>query len=91
MDIRKSPETVAAPSGSATMGAFRIRYGRTAIALAGVAGLLTAFFPPFCAVWAGNSRAAVCGSGTMVFAVVLLRFLAGGTAKQEFRLPSALP
>jgi hypothetical protein len=77
MDIRKSPETVAAPSGSATTGAFRIRYGRTAIALAGVAGLLTAFVSTVLLLFGlGTALLPVAGLATTVLAVVLLRFLA---------------
>ncbi len=77
MEIRKSPETVAAPSGSATTGAFRIRYGRTAIALAGVAGLLTAFVSAVLLLFGlGTALLPIAGLATTVIAVVLLRFLA---------------
>jgi hypothetical protein len=77
MDIRKSPETVAAPAGSATTGAFRIRYGRTAIALAGVAGLLTAFVSAVLLLFGlGTALLPVAGVTTTVIAVVLLRSLA---------------
>ncbi len=77
MDIRKSPEAVAAPSGSATTGAFRIRYGRTAIALAGVAGLLTTFVSAVLLLFGlGTALLPVSGLAIMVLAVVLLRFLA---------------
>ncbi|GAA1783859.1 hypothetical protein GCM10009712_33960 [Pseudarthrobacter sulfonivorans] len=77
MDIRKSPETVAAPAGRATTGAFRIRYGRTAIALAGVAGLLTAFVSAVLLLFGlGTALLPVAGVATTVIAVVLLRSLA---------------
>jgi hypothetical protein len=77
MDIRKSPETVAAPAGSATTGAFRIRYGRTAIALAGVAGLLTAFVSAVLLLFGlGPALLPVAGLATTAFAVALLRTLA---------------
>jgi hypothetical protein len=77
MDIRKSPETVAAPAGSATTGAFRIRYGRTAIALAGVAGLLTAFVSAVLLLFGlGTALLPVAAVATTVIAVVLLRLLA---------------
>jgi hypothetical protein len=77
MDIRKSPETVAAPSGSATTGAFRIRYGRTALALAGVVGLLTAFISTVLLLFGlGTALLPVAGMATTVVAVALLRFLA---------------
>ncbi|GAC1454135.1 MAG: hypothetical protein PVSMB10_11890 [Pseudarthrobacter sp.] len=77
MDIRKSPETVAAPSGSATTGAFRIRDGRTAIALAGVVGLLTAFVATVLLLFGlGTALLPVAGLATTVLAVGLLRFLA---------------
>jgi hypothetical protein len=77
MDIRKSPETAAAPAGSETTGAFRIRYGRTAIALAGVAGLLTAFVSAVLLLFGlGTAVLPLAGLATTVAAVALLRFLA---------------
>lgn len=77
MDIRKSPETVAAPSSSATTGAFRIRYGRTAVALAGVAGLLTAFVSVVLLLFGlGTALVPIAGLAATVLAVVLLRYLA---------------
>jgi hypothetical protein len=77
MDVRKSPQTVAVPTGHATTGAFRIRYGRTAIALAGVAGLLTAFVSTVLLLFGlGTALLPVAGLAVTVLAVVLLRFLA---------------
>ncbi|MDR6413686.1 hypothetical protein [Pseudarthrobacter sulfonivorans] len=77
MDIRKSPTTAAAPSGSATTGAFRIRYGRTGIALAGVAALLTAFVSGVLLLFGlGTALLPLAGLAVTVSAVVLLRFLA---------------
>jgi len=43
MDIRKIPEATLDSGTASTTGRFRIRYGRTGIALVGVAALLTAF------------------------------------------------
>ncbi len=77
MDIRKSPTTAAAPSGSATTGAFRIRYGRTAIALAGVAALLTAFVSGVLLLFGlGTGLLPLAALAVTVSAVALLRFLA---------------
>lgn len=78
MEIRKSPETATETSGSATTGgAFRIRYGRTAIALVGVLSLLTAFVSgvllPF---GIGSALLPVAGLATTVGAVAVLRSLA---------------
>ena len=78
MDIRKSPETATETSGSAmTGGAFRIRYGRTGIALVGVLALLTAFVSgvllPF---GIGSALLPVAGLAVAVAAVALLRVLA---------------
>jgi hypothetical protein len=78
MEIRKSPETATETSGSATTGgAFRIRYGRTGIALVGVLALLTAFVSgvllPF---GIGTALLPVAGLAITVAAVALLRFLA---------------
>ena len=77
MDIRKSPKTAAATSGSATTGTFRIRYGRTGIALAGVAALLTAFVSGVLLLFGlGTALLPIGGLAITVFAVALLRFLA---------------
>jgi hypothetical protein len=78
MEIRKSPETATETSGSATTGgAFRIRYGRTAIALAGVLSLLTAFVSgvllPF---GIGSALLPVAGLAATAAAVAVLRSLA---------------
>ncbi|MDI3193837.1 hypothetical protein QK290_03765 [Pseudarthrobacter sp. AL07] len=78
MEIRKSPETATETSGNATTrGAFRIRYGRTGIALAGVLALLTAFVSgvllPF---GIGSALLPVAGLATTVAAVAVLRTLA---------------
>jgi len=78
MEIRKSPETATETSGSATTGgAFRIRYGRTAIALVGVLSLLTAFVSgvllPF---GIGSALLPVAGLAATVAAVAVLRSLA---------------
>ncbi|BAS10079.1 hypothetical protein AHiyo4_35010 [Arthrobacter sp. Hiyo4] len=78
MEIRKSPETGTETSGNATTrGAFRIRYGRTGIALVGVVALLTAFISgvllPF---GMGSALLPVTGLAATVAAVALLRFLA---------------
>jgi len=77
MDIRKSSTTAAETTGSVTTGAFRIRYGRTAIALAGLAALLTAFVSGVLLLFGlGTAWLPVAGLFSTVFAVVLLRFLA---------------
>lgn len=77
MDIRKSPTTAAETSGSATTGAFRIRYGRTAIALGGVLALLTAFVSGVLLLFGlGTAWLPATGFAATVLAVVLLRFLA---------------
>ncbi|KRE74187.1 hypothetical protein [Arthrobacter sp. Soil762] len=78
MEIRKSPETATETSGrSTTGGAFRIRYGRTGIALVGVLALLTAFVSgvllPF---GIGSALLPVAGLATTIAAVAVLRFLA---------------
>jgi hypothetical protein len=78
MEIRKSPEPATETSGGATTGgAFRIRYGRTAIALVGVLALLTAFVSgvllPF---GIGSALLPVAGLAATVAAVALLRSLA---------------
>ncbi len=77
MEIRKSTETAAAPSGKAATGAFRIRYGRTGIALAGVAGLLTAFVSGFFLLFGlGTALLPVGGLAVTILAVAILRTLA---------------
>lgn len=78
MEIRKSPETATESSGSATTdGAFRIRYGRTGLALAGVLALLTAFVSGvFLLFGIGTALLPVAGLGITVAVVFVLRFLA---------------
>jgi hypothetical protein len=77
MDIRKSPITTAETPGSATTGAFRIRYGRTGIALVGVAALLTAFVSGVLLLFGlGTALVPIAGLALFVGAVALLRFLA---------------
>ncbi|MET3718967.1 MULTISPECIES: hypothetical protein [unclassified Arthrobacter] len=77
MDIRKSHGTAAETSGSATTGAFRIRYGRTAIALAGVVGLLTAFVSGILLLFGlGTALLPVASLAITVAALALLRSLA---------------
>jgi hypothetical protein len=85
MDIRKSPASAtdasrAATSGearTATSGTFRIRYGRTGIALAGLAALLTAFVSgvllPF---GLGSALLPACSFVVALSSFVLLRRLA---------------
>ena len=85
MDIRKSPASAtdaarnatSATARSATTGTFRIRYGRTGIALAGLAALLTAFVSgvllPF---GLGAAGLPVCSFVVALSSVVLLRWLA---------------
>lgn len=78
MEIRKSLETATETSGTATTGgAFRIRYARTGIALAGVLALLTAFVSgvllPF---GIGNVLLPFAGMAATVAVVAVLRFLA---------------
>ncbi|WP_426990644.1 hypothetical protein [Pseudarthrobacter sp. Y6] len=78
MEIRKSPQTARETTGSATAGgAFRIRYGRSGIALVGVLALLTAFVSgvllPF---GIGSALLPVAGLAVAVAAVAVLRFLA---------------
>ncbi|MDP9997699.1 hypothetical protein J2W15_001191 [Pseudarthrobacter sulfonivorans] len=77
MDIRKSPGTAAETAGRATTGGFRIRYGRTGIALVGVVALLTAFVSGVLLLFGlGAAWLPVTGLAITVFAVALLRFLA---------------
>lgn len=78
MEIRKSPETATKTSGRATTGgAFRIRYGRTGIALVGVLAMLTAFVSGVLLLFGvGTALLPVAGIATTAAAVVLLRFLA---------------
>lgn len=85
MDIRKSPASAtdaaatarSGAAGTATAGTFRIRYGRTGIALAGLAALLTAFVSgvllPF---GLGPAVLPVCSFVVALSSVVLLRWLA---------------
>lgn len=77
MDIRKSPGTAADQSGNVTTGAFRIRYGRTGIALTGVLALLTSVVSAFLLVFrVGTALLPMVCFGITVAAVALLRFLA---------------
>lgn len=78
MEIRKSPEAATEKSVSArTGGTFRIRYGRTGIALAGVLALLTAFVSGLLLPFGiGTALLPVAGLAVTVAAVAVLRFLA---------------
>jgi hypothetical protein len=77
MEIRKSPETATESAGSAKPGAFRIRYGRTGIALVAVAALLTAFVSGiFLMFGLGTAVLPLACFAITVSALVLLRFLA---------------
>lgn len=93
MDIRKSPSTAAETSGGATSGAFRVRYGRTGIALAGVLGLLTAFVSGVLLLFGiGAVLVPVTGIAVAAAAVFVLRFLAvrDRTAKVNRALRAAM-
>ncbi len=77
MEIRKSPETATATSGSTGTGALRIRYRRTGIALVGVVALLTAFVSTVLLLFGiGNALLPVAGLAVTAASVFLLRFLA---------------
>ncbi|MGM9472214.1 hypothetical protein ACS5PJ_09440 [Pseudarthrobacter sp. YS3] len=77
MEIRKTPETATEPSGNAKPGEFRIRYGRTGIALVAVAALLTAFVSGLLLIFGlGSAILPLSCVAITVSALVLLRFLA---------------
>ncbi len=77
MEIRKSPETATEPAGSPKPGAFRIRYGRTGIALVAVVALLTAFVSGMLLIFGlGTAVLPLTCVAITVAGLVLLRFLA---------------
>ena len=77
MDTRKSTGSATAAGSTATTGHFKIRYGRTAIALAGLLSLLTAFVSAvLLAFGLGSPALPLACAGLTVASVVLLRRLA---------------
>jgi hypothetical protein len=77
MDIRKSPESAPEAAGPAKAPAFRIRYGRTAIALVGLVALLCAPISGLLLIFGvGTALLPVSALLTAVGAVFLLRRLA---------------
>ena len=77
MDTRKSTGSAAATGSTATTGHFKIRYGRTAIALAGLLSLLTAFVSAvLLAFGLGSPALPLACAALAVAGVVLLRRLA---------------
>jgi predicted lipid-binding transport protein (Tim44 family) len=77
MDIRKSPESERDATRTATPGAFRIRYGRTGLALLGLAALLTGFVSGALLLFGlGTPLLPVWCLAAFVTSVVVLRWLA---------------
>jgi hypothetical protein len=77
MDTRKSTGSAAATGSTATSGHFRIRYGRTVIALAGLLFLLTAFVSALLLAFGlGSAVLPLASTALAVASVVLLRSLA---------------
>ena len=77
MDTRKSTGSATAAGSTAATGHFKIRYGRTAIALAGLLSLLTAFVSAvLLAFGLGGPALPLACAGLTVASVVLLRRLA---------------
>ena len=77
MDTRKSAGPVTATAGSPAAGAFRIRYGRTAIALVGLLSLVTAFVSGVLLIFGLGAPVLPLACLALTFgSVVLLRGLA---------------
>ncbi|ADX73826.1 hypothetical protein Asphe3_27070 [Pseudarthrobacter phenanthrenivorans Sphe3] len=77
MDTRKSAGPSTAAAGSPAAGAFRIRYGRTAIALVGLVSLVTAFVSAVLLLFGLGAPFLPLVSLAVTFgSVVLLRWLA---------------
>lgn len=77
MDTRKSAGPVTATAGSPSGGRFRIRYGRTAIALVGLLSLVTAFVSGVLLLFGlGTPVLPLASLALTVGSVVLLRWLA---------------
>jgi hypothetical protein len=93
MDTRKSTGSATASGVTATTGNFKIRYGRTAIALVGLLSLLTAFVSAvLLAFGLGSPVLPLVCTALTVASVVLLRFLAvrGRKAKVNAAFRSAM-
>jgi hypothetical protein len=96
MDTRKSTGSATATGSTATTGHFRIRYGRTAIALLGLLSLLTALVAAvLLAFGLGNPVLPLACTALAVGSVVLLRTLAVRDRKAKvnaaFRSAMAAP
>ncbi|MDQ0922693.1 hypothetical protein QF038_001201 [Pseudarthrobacter sp. W1I19] len=96
MDTRKSTGSATAAGSTATTGHFKIRYGRTAIALAGLLSLLTAFVSAvLLAFGLGSPVLPLSCAALAVASVVLLRRLAVRDRKAKvnaaFRSAMAAP
>jgi hypothetical protein len=96
MDTRKSTGSATAAGSTATTGHFKIRYGRTAIALAGLLSLLTAFVSAvLLAFGLGSPALPLTCAALAVASVVLLRRLAVRDRKAKvnaaFRSAMAAP
>jgi hypothetical protein len=96
MDTRKSTGSATAAGSTATTGHFKIRYGRTAIALAGLLSLLTAFVSAvLLAFGLGSPVLPLTCAALAVASVVLLRRLAVRDRKAKvnaaFRSAMAAP
>jgi hypothetical protein len=96
MDTRKSTGSATAPGSTAATGHFKIRYGRTAIALAGLLSLLTAFVSAvLLAFGLGSPVLPLACTALAVASVVLLRRLAVRDRKAKvnaaFRSAMAAP
>jgi hypothetical protein len=77
MDTRKSTGSATATASAAPTGQFRIRYGRTALALVGLVSLLTAFVSAvLLAFGSGTPALPLACAALTVASVVLLRWLA---------------
>jgi hypothetical protein len=77
MDTRKSTGSATATASAAPAGQFRIRYGRTALALVGLVSLLTAFVSAvLLAFGLGAPALPLACTALTVASVVLLRWLA---------------
>lgn len=96
MDTRKSTGSATAAGSTATTGHFKIRYGRTALALAGLLSLLTAFVSAvLLAFGLGSPVLPLTCAALAVASVVLLRRLAVRDRKAKvnaaFRSAMAAP
>ncbi|VXB62393.1 conserved membrane hypothetical protein [Arthrobacter sp. 9AX] len=96
MDTRKSTGSATPAGSTATTGHFKIRYGRTAIALVGLLSLLTAFVSAvLLAFGLGSPVLPLACTAVTVASVVLLRTLAVRDRKSKvnaaFRSAMAAP